>query len=154
MTVELETSAPYALEAGAGEAMAWFSAEMRLKAASPELGVVEATISPGDEPPLHVHSREDEWFYVLEGEVTFHVGEESYRGTPGTFVSFPRGIAHTFTVESSQARFLVINTPGGFEQMFKLGPTTVEEAVQALSQYGMTVVGPHPRDAAGPGDVS
>jgi len=56
-----------------------------------------------------------------------------------------RGIAHTFTIESPSARFLVMNTPCGFEQMFRLGPTTVEEAVAALNQYGMEVVGPHPR---------
>jgi quercetin dioxygenase-like cupin family protein len=148
MTVQLDTDAPYALEPGTGEAMAWFSADMILKAASAELGVVEARITPGDEPPLHVHSREDEWFYLLDGEVTFYVGDENYRGTPGMFVSFPRGIPHTFTVESPSARFLVINTPGGFEQMFKLAPTTPDEAVAALNQYGMEVVGPHPRDAA------
>jgi quercetin dioxygenase-like cupin family protein len=146
MTVQLDTKAPYALEAGTGEPMSWFSAGMTLKASTPELGVVEVVIHPGDEPPLHIHSREDEWFYLLEGEVTFHVGGENYRATPGAFVSFPCGIAHTFTVESPKARFLVINTPGGFEQMFKLAPKTPEEAVRALNEYGMDVVGPHPRE--------
>jgi len=146
MGVQLETKAPYALVAGAGEPMSWFSAGLTLKASAPELGVVEAVISPGDEPPLHVHSREDEWFYLLEGEVTFHVGDENYRATAGAFVSFPRGIAHTFTIESSTARFVVLNTPGGFEHMFKLAPKTIEEAVLALNKYGIEVVGPHPRE--------
>jgi hypothetical protein len=54
--------------------------------------------------------------------VTFHVGGENYRGSAGAFVSFPRGIAHTFSVESAAARFLVMNTPGGFERMFERAP--------------------------------
>jgi len=149
MAAQVETKRPYALAAGGGEAMSWFSSSLILKASAPELGAVEAVMNPGDEPPLHIHSREDEWFYLLEGDVTFHVGDENYRATAGGFVSFPRGIAHTFTVESPSARVLVLNTPGGFEQMFKREPKTVEEAIQALNAYGMEVVGPHPRDAAG-----
>ena len=58
------------------------------------------------------------------------------------------GIAHTFTIESPAARTLIVNTPGGFEQMFKLAPQTPEEAIQALNTYGMEVVGPHPRETA------
>jgi quercetin dioxygenase-like cupin family protein len=146
MAVQVEKSS-YALAPGDGEAMSWFSAVLTLKASAPELGVCEAVIGPGDEPPMHVHSREDEWFYLLDGEVSFHVGGETYHGGPETFVSFPRGIPHTFTVESPSARFLVINTPGGFERMFELAPTTVEDAARALEQYGMEIVGPHPRDA-------
>ena len=65
-----------------------------------------------------------------------------------TFVSFPRGIPHTFSAETPAARFLVINTPGGFERMFELNPQTQEEAVSALTRFGMEVVGPHPRQAA------
>jgi quercetin dioxygenase-like cupin family protein len=147
MTVEPDSRAPYALGSGEGEEMAWFSSGLTLKAASPDIGVIEALFVAGEEPPLHIHNREDEWFYLLHGEVTFHVGDENYRGTPGTFVSFPRGIAHTFTIESPTARMVIIVTPGGFEQMFKLAPTTPEEAVGALNQYGMDIVGPHPREA-------
>lgn len=102
----------------------------------------------GDDAPLHVHKNEDEWFYVLDGEVTFHVGGENHSGRTGAFVSLPRGIPHTITVESPSARFLVLNTPGGFERMFELAPKTVEEAVRALEAYDMEVVGPHPRQAA------
>jgi quercetin dioxygenase-like cupin family protein len=126
--------------------MSWFSAQITLKASDPQLGVVEVVIAPGDEPPLHIHRDEDEWFYVLDGEVTFHVGEDTYRETAGAFVSFPRGIAHTFTIESGSARFLVLNTPGGFERMFERAPRSVEDALRALNDYGMDVVGPHPRE--------
>jgi quercetin dioxygenase-like cupin family protein len=106
----------------------------------------EVEMVRGEEPPLHVHKNEDEWFYLFEGEMTFHVGGETYHGGPGAFVCFPRGIPHTFTVETPVARFLLINTPGGFEQMFELNPKTPEQALHALNAYGMEAVGPHPRD--------
>jgi quercetin dioxygenase-like cupin family protein len=96
---------------------------------------------------MHIHSREDEWLYVLEGEVTFHVAGETYRGSAGAFMSFPRQIPHTFTIETESARILVINTPGGFERMFELGPKTPEEAGRAMESFGMTIVAPHPRHA-------
>ncbi len=51
-----------------------FDSTIVLKASGPENGVTEITIHPGEEPPLHVHRSEDEWFYLIEGEVTFHVG--------------------------------------------------------------------------------
>jgi quercetin dioxygenase-like cupin family protein len=148
MSAQLNTASPYALTAGAGKPMAWFEATVTLKASCPEMGVTEVLISRGEEPPVHLHKNEDEWFYMLEGEVTFHVGGENYRGAAGTFVSFPRGIPHTFTIESPSARFLVMNTPGGFEHMFELSPKTPEDAVRAMEAYGMEVVAPHPRQAA------
>jgi quercetin dioxygenase-like cupin family protein len=135
----------YALAAGEGTPMSWFNAGMRLKASTPTLGVVEMTIGPGDEPPLHVHSRESEWFYVLDGAATFYVGDRVYSGTPGAFISLPQGVPHTFAVDSTNARLILLNAPGGFERMFELAPKTVEDAVNALRKYGVEVVGPHPR---------
>ena len=147
MSTQLNTNRPYALPAGGGKPLVWFGSTITLKASGPELGVTEVLMSPGDEPPLHVHKNEDEWFYMIEGEVTFHVGGENHLGRAGAFVSFPRGIPHTFSIESPCARFLVLNTPGGFERMFELGPKTPEEAAHALAAFGMEVVGPHPRHA-------
>lgn len=138
-------NAPYALPAGAGKSMGWFGSIITLKASNEDIGLTEVSMHPGDEPPLHLHRNEDEWLYVLEGEMTFHVDGKNHRSAPGGFVSFPRGIPHTFTVESATARFLVMNTPGGFERMFELAPKTAEDAVRALDAFGMEVVGPHPR---------
>jgi quercetin dioxygenase-like cupin family protein len=126
--------------------MTWFSSSMTLKASAPDLGAIELSMVPGDEPPLHVHSREDEWFYLLEGEITFHVGGEDLHGSAGSFVFVPRGIAHTFTVETPNARFLLFNTPGGFERMFERNPQSIEQAAVALVDFGMDIVGPHPRE--------
>src|ERR1700738_5170893 len=100
MATQVKTNSPYALPAGGGKSVGWFGSTVTLKASCPELGVTEVVIHPGEEPPLHVHKNEDEWFYLLDGEMTFHVAGENYSGTPGTFVSFPRGIPHTFSVES------------------------------------------------------
>jgi len=97
---------------------------------------------------MHVHRYEDEWLYVLDGAVTFHVGGESHYGEAGAFVSFPRGILHTFSIETPTGRVLVVNTPGGFEHMFELHPRTPEEAAKAMTTFGVEMVGPHPRRAA------
>lgn len=148
MTAQVSANTHYGLAPDTGELLAWFDSRILLKASSPEIGITENTLRPGEEPPVHVHSREDEWLYVLDGEMSFQVGGAEYRGSRGAFVSFPRNIAHTFTIESESARFLVINTPGGFEHMFELGPKTPEEAVRAMEAFGMTVVAPHPRHAA------
>jgi quercetin dioxygenase-like cupin family protein len=148
MSTQIQTNSPYALPAGGGTPLGWFGSSITLKASASGIGVCEVVIRPGEEPPLHVHKNEDEWFYMLEGEVTFHVGQENHRGSAGAFVSFPRGIPHTFSVESPAARFLVMNTPGGFEHMFELAPKTPDEAVRALAAFGIEVVGPHPRQAA------
>lgn len=145
---ELKADRPYGLVGGAGKPMAWFGSAITLKASSAGIGITEVDMAPGDEPPLHRHKNEDEWLYVLEGEMTFHAGGENYPGKPGAFMSFPRGIPHTFTVESPRARFLVMNTPGGFERMFELAPKTPEEAARALTAFGMEIVGPHPRHTA------
>lgn len=128
--------------------MGWFASTITLKASNPGIGVTEVVLRPGEEPPFHVHKNEDEWLYVLEGAVSFHVGGESYFGEAGAFVFFPRGIPHTFTIETPSARFLVMNTPGGFERMFELAPRTAEEAQQAMAAFGMDVVCPHPRELA------
>ncbi len=144
---EQSSMTPYALPAEGGRKMAWFGSTVVRKASAPGVGITETRMKAGDEPPLHVHRNEDEWLYVLEGAVTFHVGGENHFGEAGAFVSFPRGIPHTFSLETPAARILVVNTPGGFERMFEAEPGTPEEAERALTAFGMEVVGPHPRHA-------
>jgi hypothetical protein len=78
---------------------------------------------------------------MLEGEVTFRVAGENHIGGPGAFVSFPRGIPHTFGLNSSTARFLLMTTPGGFEGVFE----------RALTAYEWKWLDPIPEDAANPG---
>jgi len=146
-TMQTQTAQPYHLAAGDGQPMSWFTAEFQLKASDGQIGLMELTASPGIEPPMHVHAHEDEWYYVLDGDVTFHVGTETYSATIGSIAFLPRAMPHTFTIESTTARMLLLNAPGGFERMFELAPNTPEEAISALTRYDVEVVGPHPRDA-------
>jgi quercetin dioxygenase-like cupin family protein len=63
-----------------------------------ELAVLEAVNAPGEGPPLHVHTREDETVYVLEGEFRWKLGDETSVTGPGSFVFIPRGLQHTWQV--------------------------------------------------------
>ena len=79
----------------------------------------EAIVTPGGGPPPHVHRREEEGFYILEGEITIHVGEKRLVATAGMFVNLPVGIPHSFKNESNRpARMLISVAPAGLEQMF------------------------------------
>ena len=142
------TASPYHLAAGEGQPMSWFTARFELKASDQQIGLMQLEGSPGVEPPLHVHRNEDEYYYLLDGTVTFHVGEETYRGQAGSLVFLPRAVPHTFTIETPSARMLLLNAPGGFERMFELAPNTPDQAIAALARYDVDVVGPHPRDTA------
>ena len=84
-----------------------------------ELSVFRATMPQGFSPPRHVHTREDEVFLVLDGEVCFDLdGDRRFAG-PGTTVYMPRGIPHTFRIQSPAATMLGIMAPGAFEQLFR-----------------------------------
>lgn len=152
------STAPSTAEARAN-AFWWQGGLYLLKARAEDtggaLGLVEATLYRGFGPPLHVHRREDEAFYVIEGEVRFRQGTEEFVGGPGSWVWGPRGVPHAFKVESESARVLVLVTPGGFERMFEVGGVPVSEspqppvqeydpaeAVAMSEQFAFEVVGP------------
>src|SRR3954453_23725165 len=79
----------------------------------------EALVGRGGGPPPHVHSREEEGFYVLEGEITFTVNGERVVATAGTFANMPVGMPHSFKNESSRpAKMLISVAPAGLENMF------------------------------------
>jgi quercetin dioxygenase-like cupin family protein len=91
--------------------------------------LLEAEAPRGHMPPLHVHPVDDEIFYVLDGEFTFYVGSERHEGRPGTALLAPRGVPHTFRVESETARWLVFGTPGGFDRFVAAIGDPAEEPV-------------------------
>ena len=81
--------------------------------------LIEALVPPGGGPPPHVHSREEEAFYILEGEITFSEGEEHFVAGPGTFANMPVGSQHSFKNETQQpAKMLITVAPAGLERMF------------------------------------
>jgi quercetin dioxygenase-like cupin family protein len=93
----------------------------------------EALVPPGGGPPPHVHSREEEGFYVLEGEITFTVNGERVVAAAGTFANMPIGTPHSFKNESGQpARMLISVAPAGLERMFfEVGVPLAEGATTA-----------------------
>lgn len=83
------------------------------------LSVFRATLAEGFGPPRHVHTREDEVFLVLEGDVRFELDGRPLLAGPGTSVWMPRGVPHAFRVESPVAVLLGVIAPGAFEQLFR-----------------------------------
>jgi quercetin dioxygenase-like cupin family protein len=70
--------------------------------------------------PLHIHSREDEGIYVLEGQVTVQVGDDTFTAGPGGFVFMPRDVPHAIALASEPpVRFLAISNPSGFEHFME-----------------------------------
>src|ERR1700677_3893516 len=79
----------------------------------------EAIVPPGGGPPKHVHSREEEGFYILEGEITLQVADERIVAKAGMFANMPVGTPHSFKNESNRpAKMLILIAPAGLEQMF------------------------------------
>lgn len=94
----------------------------------------EAIVPPGGGPPPHVHSREEEGFYVLKGEITFTVDGERRVAGPGTFANMPAGTPHSFKNEGGgTARMLISVAPAGLERMFfETGVPLADGATTAL----------------------
>ena len=123
METTIEAAQPYASLAGEGE-VTWFQPNrMEIKATAEATGgaygLVESWIRAGSSPPLHVHHREDEAFFVLEGRVRFRCADRDIVGGPGSFVFLPRDVPHTFVVEGDEdAHMLTLLSPGGGERFF------------------------------------
>ena len=82
--------------------------------------IVEHPVEPGALVPPHVHTREDEYSFVLEGEVGARIGDRDLSAGPGAYILKPRGIPHTFwNAGSTPARLLEIISPAGFERYFE-----------------------------------
>lgn len=111
----------YGLGEGEGEARWWLGTTMAtIKATGKETGgryTLVEVLEPEGRGPLHVHHREDEGFWVLEGELTFQIGDETIKASPGSFLFGPKDVPHTYTVDSGPARILFILSPAGFEEL-------------------------------------
>ena len=106
-----EHDTPIALPACGGELIG----ASVVKAARPEVSLIEFEIKPGGGVQPHFHKGHSDSFYVLEGDVEFHVGDEVVQGSPGTYVLAPPGVVHFFkNVSDEPARALNLHTPGGF----------------------------------------
>lgn len=129
------------------------------------LSVFRATLTEGFGPPRHVHTREDEVFLVLDGDVCFELDGRRLLAGPGTSVWMPRGVSHAFRVQSPVAVLLGIIAPGEFERLFRdLGvpageralpapgtaPLDIPAVMAAQRRLGTEVLGPPLSDADDP----
>jgi quercetin dioxygenase-like cupin family protein len=156
-----QTTGGYGLGPGDGEAL-WFNGGLGvLKATGDQtegrIAVMELSARKGFAAPLHVHRNEDEFFLVLSGEVRVQHGENVIEAVAGSFVHGPRGVPHSFHVDSAEARLLLFFGPAGVEGFFREGgkparslelPPTDE---QFLDRQGlMEIAGRYQQEFVGP----
>lgn len=156
-----ETSGPYALGPDDGEAL-WFNGALGLLRATADqtegrFAAFELRPRKGFAAPLHAHKHEDEFFLVLSGQIRLQHGDTLVDATPGSFAYTPRGVGHSFHVDSDDARLLLFFGPAGVEGFFRdvatpartLGLPPADEPVpdrekliEIMGRHGQTVLGP------------
>lgn len=102
------------------------------------LTLIESRTAGG--APPHVHEREDEAMYVLEGRIVVHVGDEEFQVSEGGFVFMPRGILHDWDVDGDPARVLIMAAPGGLERFLGEFHAAADWAARdgVAARYGLT----------------
>jgi quercetin dioxygenase-like cupin family protein len=164
-----QTRQPVVFGPDEGEAI-WFNNDLLVfKATAADTGegflLVEERARRGTVTPLHTHPDEDETFYILDGELLFHLDGHERSLSGGGFVSVPRGLPHAYLVTSALARVLVLITPGGgaMEAFFRDagepaperelppdGPLDIERIAAAAERTGaVRILGPPPFGEAG-----
>ncbi|MGH7863166.1 MAG: cupin domain-containing protein [Candidatus Dormibacteraceae bacterium] len=114
-----------------------------------QLTIFENFIAPGDGPPLHSHAAEDEYWYVLQGDLRFRLADDLSNAPKGSFVLVPRGTPHCFhNTGDIPAKILVLFTPSGMERFFELfaalprGADRKSAFASIGKEVGMDVLGP------------
>lgn len=108
--------------------------------------VCEMTTMPGDGVPLHVHDRDEEFYYILEGAYEIQAGDERFVAEGGSIVVIPRDVPHTFrNAGHVVARALMIFRPGGFDELIgemrrasAAGTIDMERRHEILTKWGIT----------------
>ncbi len=108
---------------------------------------LQTTAPPGEGPPLHTHTREEETIYVVSGEFRWQVGEEVSAAPPGSFAFIPRGAAHTWqNIGDEHGTILVTFMPAGmegfFERLSRMNEFDLDEFRAAAAEHGTEIVGP------------
>jgi quercetin dioxygenase-like cupin family protein len=152
---------PYVLGPEEGEAFWGFGALWTLKASAEQTGdsfsLIEEVAPGGEGTPLHAHPEDDETFYVLEGELTFYLGDNPPTpASAGSFVHIPGGVVHAFQVDSETARYLILTTPQ-HERFYRAisepaqtrslppeEPPDMEKIEAAAQEYKVEILGPPP----------
>ena len=110
--------------------------------------LVETVEERGAHPPRHLHHREDETLYVIEGSLSVWIAGEWIEAPAGTALFLPRGVEHALLAETERARVLSFFAPAGFErfygEMAAVGPLDVGRLVTTAARYGCEIAGPTP----------
>ncbi len=130
--------------------------KLQSKDAGGAYAIFEDYIRPGIGTPLHVHSSEEEFWYVLDGEINWYVGNKEFQAKKGDFINTPRGVPHRFKNTSSKpARMFLGYSPGGFEQWFldvgkpvknikepppKVTSDDIQKAIKVAKSYGVEFI--------------
>lgn len=115
--------------------------------------MIDATVPPQSGPPPHIHRREDETFYVLEGELMFQVDGRTIPASAGAFVMLPKGTLHAFkNTGTTAAKMLITVNPSGLEKFFaevgheskeeSLTPAAIEKLLAVAPRYGLEIQPP------------
>ena len=148
---------PGLIHSGEGRRFAIPGGICTIKATGEDTGgtyaMIEMLIPPQGGPPPHIHSREIESFYILEGSLSFWLSDRKLSGSAGSLVIAPPGLTHTFkNEEDATARVLLLITPAGLEEFFQevgvpikeestlsehFTPENLERMVTTASKYGV-----------------
>jgi quercetin dioxygenase-like cupin family protein len=166
-TLDAEDAASRTFAQEPGEGEAWWGDGLlaTIKATKEQTGgrctLVEILAPDGYGSGLHVHHREDEGFYILEGEMSFYVDGQTIKARPGTFLFGPKDVPHAFTVDSGPARLFVLS-PAGFEDFVRdmgeparsrtlppqaevlLSEAEMQQMAAVAAQHGVEILGPPP----------
>lgn len=113
-----------------------------------QYSIIESVTAPRTGPPLHLHTREDESFYVIAGEYLFEIDGEKFVAKPGDFLFAPRGTRHCFmNTSGSDGRMLVMAQPAGLDEFFEdlaqlPGPPSPAAVLPIFARHGLELLGP------------
>ncbi|MEU6540690.1 cupin domain-containing protein [Streptomyces sp. NPDC047000] len=120
------------------------------------MSVLEFSETQGQAPPLHIHDGEDEVWIVLDGEISFFVGDERHDLGAGEIAYGPRGVPHSYLVRSARSRLAAVFAPAGIEEWFRRNGSPVTDLdgapalfdldaiVASAGEFGLRVAGPPP----------
>ncbi|WP_009630583.1 cupin domain-containing protein [Synechocystis sp. PCC 7509] len=144
-----------AVPAGVGKALEVLPGETVIfKAVSADTDgaytLIEVTDEPQAGPPLHLHRREDEAFYILEGTFAFQIGDRTMTATAGWFMTAPKGVPHSYkNIGTTPARMLTLFVPAGIENFFEdlskltaAGTLDIDNIVAVSKKQGIELVSP------------
>lgn len=146
-SAEASAIQPFVVRAGGGERVSLAESTFALAVTEDDTGgaftVLEAVLRQGSVPPAHIHHREAEAFYILDGEMTFQAAGRTFSAQTGDFVFLPRGVRHVYRVDGDGvARVLLMSSPAGLDSFFREASQGDPRDPRIAQAHGIEPVGP------------